>query len=137
MTRRGSSPRLGYDRMDRVADQVREEVADILLRRLADPRVAGVTVTHVTVSRDLKHARVLVSVLGGPESRQAAGALLALGHAAGFIRAELGRRLTLRCVPELRFEIDASVARGDRLMDMIRSVAGGKPAPPDSQDSSS
>ena len=48
------------------------------------------TVTHVTVSRDLKHARVLVSVLGGPESRQAAGALSALGHAAGFIRPSLG-----------------------------------------------
>lgn len=124
----------GYKRATRVGDQVRMEVADILMRKTKDPRVASVTVTDVSLSDDLRTARVYVTT--GGEGQQEAEALAGLAKASGFIRAELGRRLHLRYTPELIFQKDISGPRGDRILSLLEQLEqveadkggeGGKP----------
>ncbi len=107
-------------RADRVADQVRMEVADILMRRAKDPRLDAVTVTDVEMTSDLRLARVYVTTLQGPQDE--GGTMASLEHAAGFIRAELGRRLNLRYTPELSFHKDVSGPRGDRILRLLSGV---------------
>ncbi|MBH0177498.1 MAG: 30S ribosome-binding factor RbfA [Nitrospira sp.] len=102
-----------YKRADRVADQIRMEVADILMRKIKDPRVHSVTVTGVELTADLRIAHVFVTTM---ETEQAERDTFAgLSKASGFVRAELGRRLTLRYLPEVIFKKDVSGLRGDRI----------------------
>lgn len=110
----------GYKRATRVGDQVRMEVAEILMRKTKDPRVASVTVTDVSVSDDLRTAHVYVTT--GAGGQQEADALAGLAKASGFIRAELGRRLHLRYTPELIFQKDISGPRGDRILSLLEQV---------------
>ena len=115
-------------RPERVADRIRQVLADIIRGELRDPRVGFVTVTDVRISTDLQHARVYVSFLDRPE--QDAGesqpdrdeALAALGHAAPFLRRRLAREAGLRRTPELRFEIDDSVAGGFRIDEILDGI---------------
>ncbi len=102
-----------FRRTDRVSDQMRSEIADLLLRRVKDPRVGFVTVTGVEVSADLRHATVFVSVL--EEGPRLAETLGALDRAAGFIRAELGRRMRMKYTPELVFRRDDTPGRAGRI----------------------
>ena len=88
-----------YKRSERVADQLRIEVADILAKKSKDPRLQNVTVTHVDVTNDLRIARIYVSFLG--EKDDEPGILKALSSASGFVRSELGRRLGLRYTPDV------------------------------------
>lgn len=111
---------LGYKRTDRVSDQIRMEIADILMRRVKDPRVGFVTVTAVDLTPDLKRAWVYVTVL--QEGAQEADSMAALARAGGFIRGELGRRLKLRYVPELTFVKDTSVERVARVLNLLNSL---------------
>ncbi len=112
-------------RPEKVAHLMRREVADILARRLRDPRIgASVTVTDVEVTHDLAFARVYVTVMGDEPAR--AGVMSALAHAAGFVRRELGQRLDLREVPEIRFEYDASLDRGARVDELLRRLERGE-----------
>jgi ribosome-binding factor A len=110
----------GFKRADRVGDQIRMEIADILMRRVKDPRVGFVTVTAVDVTADLKQAWVYVTVL--QQGAQEAETLDALSRAEGFIRGELGRRLKLRYVPALKFVKDTSVDRVERVMNLLDQV---------------
>ena len=112
----------GYKRSDRVGDQIRLEIADILTRRMKDPRVGFVTLTTVDVTADLKQAWVYVTVL--QEGAQANEAIATLGRATGFIRGELGRRLKLRYVPELKFVRDTSVDQVRKVMALLDEVTG-------------
>jgi ribosome-binding factor A len=113
-------------RPERVAHLMRRELADILARRLRDPRLGGmVSVTDVEVSPDLSVARVFVSVLEPGEIR--ARAFAALDSAAGFVRRELAPRLGLREVPEIRFVADDSIERGARVEELLRRLARGEP----------
>lgn len=100
-------------RRQRLGDQLRAELAQIILRELKDPRLGFVTVTEVRMSGDLKHARVYVSVYGteGEESKS----LEALDNAAGFLKRVIGERLRLRYVPELRFVLDDTLKRSARI----------------------
>jgi ribosome-binding factor A len=109
-----------YKRATRVADQIRMEVADIIMRKTKDPRVGDVTVTDVEVTNDLRLARVFVTALG--DERAQTDALAGLDKAAGFIRSELGRRLQLRYTPELVFQRDLTGARGDRIWSLLDQV---------------
>ncbi len=109
-----------YNRTDRVAEQIRRELAVLIQQELKDPRVGMATVSEVRVSSDLTHAKVYVTVLDGPE--QAAETLAALNHAAGFLRRELGRRLVLRVIPQLRFFHDEVPARGAALDALIETA---------------
>jgi ribosome-binding factor A len=111
-----------YKRADRVADQIRMEVADILMRKIKDPRVQSVTVTDVELTGDLRIAHVFVTTM---EKDQAEREVFAgLSKASGFVRAELGRRLTLRYLPEVIFKKDVSGLRGDRILQLLDGLHG-------------
>ncbi len=109
-----------YKRAERVADQIRMEVADILARKIKDPRVGFVTVTDVDLSPDLRVARVYVTSLQDGESEDLA--LQGLINAVGFVRGELGRRLELRYTPELIFCQDGSRKQGSRIDQLLDSL---------------
>jgi ribosome-binding factor A len=106
-----------YKRADRVADQIRMEVADILMRKIKDPRVHSVTVTDVELTGDLRIAHVFVTTMEKDEAE--CEVFAGLANAAGFVRAELGRRLTLRYLPEVIFKKDVSGLRGDRILQLL------------------
>ena len=110
----------GYNRADRVADQIRMEVADILMRKIKDPRVRSVTITDVELTNDLRLARVFVTALGtDAEKREIFAGLV---KATGFVRSELGRRVTLRYLPEILFLEDLSGPRGDRVLQLLEEL---------------
>ena len=100
-------------RQDRVAVAIRKEVASLILFEMRDPRLAKVTITNATVSRDLTQARVYVSVLGDQAALDAA--VEALTSAAGFVRSKVGPKLHLRTVPDFVFVPDDSAAKAQRL----------------------
>ncbi|HET8580434.1 MAG TPA: 30S ribosome-binding factor RbfA [Nitrospiraceae bacterium] len=124
-----------YKRATRVADQIRMEVADILMRKAKDPRVSSVTVTDVEMTNDLRLARIYVTTL--QEDDGESDVLAGLAKASGFIRAELGRRLSLRYTPELVFEKDLSGPRGDHVLSLLEGLGEKGPnAQPDENASS-
>ncbi len=99
----------------RVAEQIRQELASILLREMKDPRVAGVSFTACDDTTDLEHAKVWFTRYGGNHE----GAREGLTRAAGFLRSELAKRMSLRTVPKLSFVYDASIERGAHLSELI------------------
>ena len=108
-------------RVDRIEEQLRIELSEILEREVADPRVRLVTVTHVKVSPDLRHARVFVSSLGGPEEKKKI--LQGLRSAAGYARHSLGQRLHhLRRTPELTFDYDDQIERETRIEQLLDQI---------------
>lgn len=107
-------------RQERIADQIRTEIAEMISRDLKDPRIGFTTVTRVDVSHDLSHARVLVSVLGTPEEQQ--NTLAGLASASGFLRHELGRRMRVRRTPELSFVLDQSVEESLKLETLLQKL---------------
>jgi ribosome-binding factor A len=110
-----------YKRATRVADQIRMEVADILMRKTKDPRVGFVTVTDVELTNDLRLAKVFVTT--GRNGQAETDAFVGLAKAAGFVRAELGRRLNLRYTPELVFHKDITGPRGDRILSLLEGLS--------------
>ena len=106
-----------YHRADRVADQIRMEVADILMRKIKDPRIQSVTVTDVKLTSDLRIARVFVTTMGTEEEER--NVFAGLEQASGFVRGELGRRLSLRYLPEIVFAKDVSGPRGDHVLKLL------------------
>ena len=119
-----------YARSRRVGEQMQRLLGEVLLRDVKDPRVEGVSITAVEVSRDLSHATVWYSLLDPAADPAPAGE--ALGRAAGLIRGKLGRAMYIRHVPALHFRHDESVARGARLSELIdRAVAADKDRPDD------
>lgn len=111
-------------RILRLNDAIREELAELLRREMRDPRLGGlITITDVETAPDLALAHVYVSVLGSQEETTAA--LRALQHAAGYLKRELGDRLRLRRVPTLDFRLDPSLARGARVMELLREIGQG------------
>ncbi|MBL8037565.1 MAG: 30S ribosome-binding factor RbfA [Nitrospira sp.] len=111
-----------YKRADRVADQIRMEVADILMRKIKDPRVHDVTVTDVELTGDLRIAHVFVTTMERGEGEREVFA--GLSKASGFVRAELGRRLSLRYLPDIIFKKDVSGIRGDRIHQLLAGLHG-------------
>lgn len=127
---------MASQRIERVQKLLRSEISIVLQRKLKDPRVGMVTVTEVDASPDLRHARVFVSLVRDDESESEA--LAGLRSAAGFIRSELMRTLHLRPMPLLEFEVDRSLARGARtldLLDQIRHEEEGDGSRPEAGDS--
>ncbi|MCY4027661.1 MAG: 30S ribosome-binding factor RbfA [Acidobacteria bacterium] len=107
-------------RTDRVGERIRTELSALLLRRVREPAVQGVTITHVDVTRDLQTARVYYRVLAETASRR--DVARALRRAQGFLRHELGGRLRLRRVPDLRFLHDDTVEQQDRLARLFDEI---------------
>lgn len=108
-------------RPDRVAEAIREEVATFLAEGVKDPRVTGlVTVTGVEVTRDLRQARVYVSVMGDERTRETT--LEGLRSVATHLRSRLGRSLRLRGAPELDFRLDTSIAYAARIETLLAQI---------------
>ena len=108
------------DRLHKVAEAIKEEVAQILQRELKDPRIGFVTVTRVTITPDLQHATVYFSMLeshGNPAETEAG-----LKSARGFIRKLLGERLRIRVTPEVTFRADPSLAEMARISKLLGEV---------------
>jgi ribosome-binding factor A len=106
-----------YPRSRRIAEQIQRELSDIIRLELKDPRVGMITITDVDVSPDHAHATVFFTLLGNEDRVKATTS--ALGHAAGYLRTQLARRIRLRTAPQLQFKYDASVERGARLSRLI------------------
>jgi len=111
-------------RTERVNELLRDHISTILARDINDPRIEGiVTITAVETSRDLAHARVWVSVAGGQEN--ARRTLQGLRSASGFLQRSL-MNIGLRRTPELRFVIDDTIARADRINQLLDNVSPGE-----------
>jgi ribosome-binding factor A len=107
-----------YPRSRRVAEQIQRSLSELIRREVKDPRLGSVTLTDVEVSKDLSHAKVYYSVLGGVSDPAMVQEIL--DGAAPALRGPLGRALRLRHSPEIRFEVDDLLERGARLTDLIR-----------------
>src|SRR3989442_1455967 len=112
-------------RLDRVNQLIKEEISTLLQRELKDPRLGFVTVTEVETSKDLRVARVFVSVLGDED--QWAASLAALGSARGFVRRWLRHHLDLRVTPELDFRADRSMEHAARIRPAPRGHTAHQP----------
>lgn len=106
-------------RTQKLGDLIQRELSELVQRELRDPRVGMITFTGVDVSPDLSHAKVFFTTLDPGHVEEAA---TGLRRAAGFLRSQLARRIKLYTTPELRFEYDESVERGDRLSRLIDST---------------
>jgi ribosome-binding factor A len=115
-------------RPERVADQLRGELATMLAREVHDPGIGFITLTRVQVTADLQLARVMYTVLGDEKAR--AVSARAIDRAIPFLRRQLGTRLRLKRAPELKFIYDDSVAGQDRIEQILNQIRT-NPAPDD------
>jgi ribosome-binding factor A len=109
-----------FKRSEKVGDQIREEISEILLRELKDPRIGFVTITKVAVSDDLRMAKVYYSVYGGEQAKEESHQ--GLESAKGYIKKELGRRMRLKYMPEITFLFDDSLEYGEHIEELLRDV---------------
>lgn len=107
-------------RQQRTAEQIRIILSDLVLRELRDPRLSELTITDVTIDRELQHADVYVNALAD-ESRQDE-VMTALQGASGYLRRELAGRLTLRTVPELHYHWDPTLANAERIDQLLDNL---------------
>ena len=114
-------------RPEKVAELVREEIVQIVGYELEDPRVAGVSVTDVRMSENLREARVYVTVEG--EEAEAAQAMRALSHAAPYVRRQLATSLSLRHAPQIFFVRDTVEERANRVDQLLDHIAHESPDP--------
>jgi ribosome-binding factor A len=108
-------------RSQRIADRIREELSEMIIFDIQDPRLVGVSITDVTVDRELAYAEIYVSSLGGSED--APEIISGFDHASGYLRSELARRVELRVFPQLRFHWDPTPERAEhieKLFDVIK-----------------
>jgi ribosome-binding factor A len=118
-----------YSRTDRIAELIQRELAFLIQQEVKDPRLGMVTVSDVSVTRDLAYAKVYVTVFGEPTTVKKS--LTVLNHAASYLRTMLGKRIKIRKVPELIFVYDKSVTEGKRLADLINKVSSDENSDPD------
>lgn len=116
-----------FSRLDRVADQLQRELALLIQREVKDPRLGMVTINSIDVSKDLSVADVYVTVMGKDSAEEVKPSVEVLNHAAGFLRNQVARVMTLRITPKLRFHYDTSVVQGHYLSRLIdKAVAEDK-----------
>ena len=107
-------------RASRIADRIREELSEMLIQEISDPRLVGISITDVTVDREIAYADVYVSALEGVE--RAEDVLAGLEHAQGYLRHELAQRIDLRVFPRLRFHWDPTFERAENIERLIASL---------------
>jgi ribosome-binding factor A len=113
------------NRLVRINDRIREELSEILLMQVSDPRLLGISVTDVKVDRELAYASIYVSALEG--SKRSEEILEGLEHASGFLRHELAARVDLRTFPRLRFHWDPTFEKAERMEDIFSSLQVSSP----------
>ena len=116
-------------RASRVGDQIRSELADLLVREVHDPGIGFLTIVHVKVSPDLLQARVYYTTIGDDKARRESAK--ALGRAAPFLRRQIGKRLRLKHVPELAFFFDDSIEKNDRIERILQDISTERASQPD------
>lgn len=120
-------------RPDRVAEAIREQVARFLAEGVKDPRITGiVTVTAVEVTRDLRHAKVFVSIMGDDAQRKST--FEGLESLASHLRSKLGKSLRIHAAPEIEFKLDHSVANAARIESLLAQIRDGNVNPGDADD---
>jgi ribosome-binding factor A len=107
-------------RANRVGDLILREIADLLMTRVKDPRVQKTTVTGISVSQDLRYARVFYSLIG--TEQEILEAQRGLESATGFIKREIGLRMDLKYVPDIVFKHDPSLAEGDHMEKLLQKI---------------
>lgn len=109
-------------RVSRIASMIKREVSQLVMNEIKDDRVGAgmVSVTDVNVSGDLQHAKIFVSIYGTPEAK--AETMEGLKASTGFVRRELSQRIRLRRSPEVVFLEDTSIERGDRMLNLLKSI---------------
>lgn len=109
------------DRTLRISEDIKREISIIIQRDLKDPRLSElISVTHVKATKDLRYAKVFVSIMADEEQKKEA--LEGLKSAAGFIRREIGNRLQIRYTPEVLFELDNSIEHGAKISKLINDI---------------
>jgi len=112
------------ERTDRLSEEIKKELSDLIRYQLKDPRLPDlVSVTAVRVTKDLRYAKVYISVFGDDDKKN--GAIAALRSASGFIRHEIGQKLKIRYVPEFSFILDDSIEKGIYISKLIDETVGG------------
>jgi len=107
-------------RSERVADLIQKEISQMLMRSIKDPRIGFVTITRVSVTEDCRLAKIYYSVMGTAAEREAS--LKGLASAKGYIRKELGRRVSLRYTPEIVFQFDPSIEYAIHIEEVIQHL---------------
>src|SRR5690625_1038460 len=107
-------------RANRVAEQIKKEIGEILTQKIKDPRIGFVTITDVEVTGDLQQAKIYISVLGDEDKKEET--LVGLAKANGFIRSEIGQRIRLRKTPEISFHFDEAHEYGSRIEAILRDL---------------
>lgn len=107
-------------RAERVGEQMKQEIMDIVNNKVKDPRVGFLTITDIELTNDLSHAKVYLTVLGS--NKEIDNTFKALEKAKGFIKSELGSRMRLRIIPDLTFEYDKSIEYGNKIERMIQDL---------------
>ena len=111
---------MSFQRIDRISEEVRREVDAIIRDGLHDPRIKGTySITRADVTRDLRYAKIYVSIL---EEADRAPMMAALKKAAGFVRHELGQRMIIRYAPEILFELDKNIEYGVHIAAVLKQV---------------
>lgn len=105
-----------FSRTDRIGDVMQRELSSIIQQELKDPRVSMITIAEVKVSKDLAHAKVFVSVMMEEKAQET---LEGLNKAAGFLRAQLARRMSIRVIPQLSFVYDDTTIKANRISKLI------------------
>lgn len=111
-----------FSRSDRVGEQIRRELADLLMFEVKDPRVSMVTITEVEVTGDLAHAKIFYSAPVQENPEGLAELQKGLEKSSGFLRSQLGKRLTVRTVPQLHFVYDTSIDHGMKISRLIEEA---------------
>ena len=109
-----------FSRKDRVSEQIRRELAELIRKELKDPRVGMISITDVEVTADYAHAKVFFSTLAGSENLPEV--MTGLQKASGFLRRELGKRISIHMTPQLHFVFDQSLERGADLSKLIQEA---------------
>jgi len=107
-------------RAERVGEQMKQEIMDIVNNKVKDPRVGFLTITDVELTNDLSHAKIFLTVLGS--DKEVENTFKALEKATGFIKSELGSRMRLRIIPDLTFEYDESIEYGNKIERMLQDL---------------
>ena len=113
-------------RVEKVQELMKQEISDIILHDLKDPRIGFVTVTSVACTEDLREAKIYVSVKGDEKGVQES--LAGLNRALGYVRREIGRRIRLRFTPEISFALDTSLNYSDHIQRILNTLHEEKPA---------
>ena len=120
-----------FNRSERVAGQIRRELAQLIQQEVKDPGIGFISLSDVEVTRDLAHAKVFITVF---ETDRAEPTIKALKRAAGYLRHRLGQEMRMRSVPELHFQHDASVETGQRMDRLIDAAIASDQAAPEADD---